>query len=48
MTAFKYVAVDPDGKKVRAKADAVNVDSLRNELLADVEPWLGEQAWPEK
>ena len=34
MTAFKYVAVDPDGKKVRAKADAVNVDSLRNELLA--------------
>jgi type IV pilus assembly protein PilC len=34
MTAFKYVAVDPDGKKVRAKADAVNLDSLRNELLA--------------
>jgi type IV pilus assembly protein PilC len=34
MTAFKYVAVDHDGKKVRAKADAVNVDSLRNELLA--------------
>src|SRR3954452_10232274 len=32
MTAFKYVAVDPDGKKVRAKADAVNLDSLRNEL----------------
>jgi len=32
MTAFKYVAVDPDGKKVRAKSDAVNLDSLRNEL----------------
>jgi type IV pilus assembly protein PilC len=32
VTAFKYVAVDPDGKKVRAKADAVNLDSLRNEL----------------
>src|SRR3954470_18389928 len=32
MTAFKYVAVDAEGKKVRAKADAVNVDSLRNEL----------------
>lgn len=34
MTAFKYVAVDADGKKVRAKADAVNQDSLRNELEA--------------
>lgn len=34
MTAFKYVAVTPEGKKIRAKADAVNVDSLRNELLA--------------
>ncbi|MGZ6955425.1 MAG: type II secretion system F family protein [Acidimicrobiia bacterium] len=32
MTAFKYVAVDPDGRKIRAKADAVNQDSLRNEL----------------
>jgi|tagenome__1003787_1003787.scaffolds.fasta_scaffold20947657_2 type IV pilus assembly protein PilC len=32
MTAFKYVAVDAEGKKVRAKADAVNLDSLRNEL----------------
>lgn len=34
MTAFKYVAVDANGKKVRAKADAVNQDSLRNELEA--------------
>lgn len=34
MPGFKYVAVGPDGAKVRAKADAVNVDSLRNELLA--------------
>ena len=34
MPGFKYVAVAPDGAKVRAKADAVNVDSLRNELLA--------------
>ena len=34
MPGFKYVAVAPDGSKVRAKADAVNVDSLRNELLA--------------
>ena len=34
MTAFKYVAVDADGKKIRAKADAVNQDSLRNELEA--------------
>jgi type IV pilus assembly protein PilC len=34
MTAFKYVAVDADGKKVRATADAVNQDSLRNELEA--------------
>lgn len=34
MPGFRYVAVAPDGTKVRAKADAVNVDSLRNELLA--------------
>src|SRR3954470_7164405 len=34
MPGFKYVAVAPDGAKVRAKADAVNIDSLRNELLA--------------
>ncbi len=34
MPGFKYVAVAPDGSKVRAKADAVNVDSLRNQLLA--------------
>jgi type IV pilus assembly protein PilC len=34
MTAFKYVAVGPDGQKIRAKADAVNLDSLRNELEA--------------
>src|SRR3954470_21547274 len=32
MTAFKYVAVDAEGKKVRAKADAVNPDSLRKEI----------------
>jgi type IV pilus assembly protein PilC len=31
---FRYVAVTPEGKKVRAKAEAVNLDSLRNELLA--------------
>ena len=34
MPGFRYVAVAPDGTKVRAKAEAVNVDSLRNELLA--------------
>lgn len=34
MPGFTYVAVAPDGKKVRAKAEAVNADSLRNELLA--------------
>ena len=34
MPGFKYVAVAPDGAKVRAKAEAVNLDSLRNELLA--------------
>ena len=34
MPGFRYVAIAPDGTKVRAKADAVNVDSLRNELLA--------------
>ncbi len=34
MPGFRYVAVAPDGAKVRAKADAVNIDSLRNELLA--------------
>ena len=34
MPGFRYVAVAPDGSKVRAKADAVNIDSLRNELLA--------------
>ncbi|MEP6623062.1 MAG: hypothetical protein ABJC79_01340, partial [Acidimicrobiia bacterium] len=34
MPGFKYVAVAPDGAKVRAKAEAVNIDSLRNELLA--------------
>jgi type IV pilus assembly protein PilC len=34
MPGFTYVAVAPNGKKVRAKAEAVNIDSLRNELLA--------------
>lgn len=34
MPGFKYVAVTPEGKKVRAKAEAVNADSLRHELLA--------------
>ncbi len=34
MTGFRYVAVTPEGSKVRAKAEAVNADSLRNELLA--------------
>jgi len=34
MPGFKYVAVDVDGQKIRATADAVNLDSLRNELEA--------------
>lgn len=34
MPGFKYVAVAPDGAKVRAKAESISADSLRNELLA--------------
>lgn len=34
MPQFTYVAVAPDGKKVRAKAEAISADSLRNQLLA--------------
>ncbi len=34
MPTFTYVAVTPEGEKVRAKADAISLDSLRNELLA--------------
>ena len=34
MPTYTYIAVTPEGKKVRAKADAISIESLRNELLA--------------
>lgn len=34
MTDFRYVAVAPDGTKVRAKAEAISAESLRNQLMA--------------